>query len=159
MQINAVTKEYTKLRAFQMALGLATSGPPNSWRSWVDLSCVNDRCINTRFKAWWCTRQSSDIFITSLTSSRSWAEASLSALSWDWRSRTDWGSDCIEVVSHLLVSSFNSLSSSRQDLGVISLSSRWFGSLSSLKFCLAEEIRLWKRNKETCNRFHNYISK
>ena len=112
-------------------------GPPNSWRSWVDLSCVNDRCINTRFKAWWCARQSSDIFIASLTSSQSWAEASLSALSWDWRSRTDWGSDCTEVVSHLLVSSFNSLSSSRQDLGVISLSSRWFGSLSSLKFCLA----------------------
>ena len=111
--------------------------PPNSWRSWVDLSCVNDRCINTRFKAWWCARQSSDMFIASLTSSQSWAEASLSALSWDRRSRTDWGSGCTEVVSHLLVSSFNSLSSSRQDLGVISLSSRWFGSLSSLKFCLA----------------------
>ena len=137
VQINTPTKEYTKLRALQKALGLARSGPPNSRRSWVDLSCVNDRCINTRFKAWWCARQSSDIFIASLTSSRSWAEASLSALSWDWRSRTDWGSDCTEVVSHLLVSSFNSLSSSRQDLGVISLSSRWLGSLSSLNFCLA----------------------
>ena len=137
VQINAPTKEYTKLRALQKALGLATSGPQNSWRSWVDLSCVNDRCINTRFKAWWCARQSSDIFIASLTSSRSWAEASLSDLSWDWSSRTDWGSDCTEVVSHLLVSSFNSMSSSRHDLGVISLSSRWFGSLSSLKFCPA----------------------
>ena len=137
MHINAPTKEYTKLRALQKALGLARSGPPNSQTSWLDLSCVNDRCITHRCMAWWCARQSSDIFITSLTSSRSWAEASLSALSWDWRSQTDWGSDCTEVVSHLLVSSFNSLSSSRQDLGVISLSSRWFGSLSSLKFCLA----------------------
>ena len=137
VQINAPTKEYTKLRALQKALGLARSGPPNSQRSWVDLSCVNDRCINNRGMAWWCARQSSDIFIASLTLSQSWAEASLSALSWDWRSQTDWGSDYTKVVLHLLVSSFNSLSSSRQDLGVISLSSRWFGSLSSLKFCLA----------------------
>ena len=130
VQINAPTKEYTKLRPLQKALGLVRLGPPNSQTSWLDLSCVNDRCITRSCMAWWCARQSSNIFITSLTSSRGWVEASLSVLSWNWRSRTDWGSDCTEVVSHLLMSIFNSLSSSRQDLGVISLSSRWFGSLS-----------------------------
>ena len=63
-------------------------------------------------------------FISPSTSCRSTADWCLSACSWDWRSRSDSGSKFEELVPAILAS--NSNTTSTQDYGVFSLSTRSF---------------------------------
>ena len=63
-------------------------------------------------------------FLSPSASCRSTADWCLSACSWDWRSRSDSGSEFEELVPAVLPS--NSNTTSTQDCGVFSLSTRSF---------------------------------
>ena len=67
-------------------------------------------------------------FLSPSASCRSTADWCLSACSWDWRSRSDSGSEFEELVPVVLAS--NSNTTSTQDYGVFSLSTRSFYHLS-----------------------------
>ena len=67
-------------------------------------------------------------FLSPSASCRNTADWCLSACSWDWRSRSDSGSEFEELVPAVLAS--NSNTTSTQDCGVFSLSTRSFYHLS-----------------------------
>ena len=112
-------------------------------------------------------------FLSPSASYRSTADWCLSACSWDWRSRSDSGSEFEELVPAVLAS--NSNTTSTQDCGVFSLSTRSFLSpfletnrVVSLSWTLSALLSLplhsgvlfsnilfayYKRNKQTHHRF------
>ena len=88
-----------------------------------------------------CTRKYASefyrAFLSPLASCRRTADRCLSACSWDSRSRTDSGIEFKELVPAVVAS--NSNTTSRQDFGVVSLSSRQF-SLSVLSALLETNL-------------------
>ena len=112
-------------------------------------------------------------FLSPSASCRSTADWCLSACSWDWRSRSDSGSEFEELVPAVLAS--NSNTTSTQDYGVFSLSTRSFLSpfletnrVVSLSWTLSALLSLplhsgvlfsnilfayYKRNKQTHHMF------
>ena len=107
----------------------------------------------------------SAIFLRDRTSSQSWVAECLSARTWDWRSRTDSDNKFCELVWLLVSSNLNT--ASRQDFGVVSLSSRCFAlfaaiyvgfvSQPSADLCMPSGISPW--NKQRDDRFCTCINK